>query len=61
MRFGSALSRGGNANSLPPDRAAVDARRGRRSVGWFYGFKLHLILNDRGELLAFCPDTGQYR
>jgi Transposase DDE domain len=21
-------------------------------VGWFYGFKLHLVVNDRGELLA---------
>ena len=29
------------------------AQRGRNSVGWFYGFKLHLIINDRGEFLAF--------
>ncbi len=29
------------------------ARRGKTSTGWFYGFKLHLIINDRGELLAF--------
>ena len=28
------------------------ARRGKRSMGWFYGFKLHLIVNDQGELLA---------
>lgn len=28
------------------------AARGKTSVGWFYGFKLHLIINDRGELLA---------
>jgi len=28
------------------------AARGKCSVGWFYGFKLHLIINDRGELLA---------
>jgi len=28
------------------------ARRGKSSLGWFYGFKLHLIVNDRGELLA---------
>ena len=26
---------------------------GKNSVGWYYGFKLHLIINDRGELLAF--------
>jgi hypothetical protein len=28
------------------------AARGRTSVGWFFGFKLHLLINDRGELLA---------
>ncbi len=28
------------------------AARGKSSMGWFYGFKLHLIVNDRGELLA---------
>jgi hypothetical protein len=37
---------------------AVDARRGKTSVGWFYGFKLHLVVNDRGELLAFCLTRG---
>ena len=28
------------------------AKRGKNSMGWFYGFKLHLIVNDKGELLA---------
>ncbi len=28
------------------------AQRGKSSVDWFYGFKLHLVVNDRGELLA---------
>lgn len=28
------------------------ARRGKTSLGWFYGFKLHIVTNDRGELLA---------
>lgn len=28
------------------------AARGRTSEGWFFGFKLHIIVNDRGELLA---------
>lgn len=28
------------------------AARGKTSMGWFYGFKLHLVANDRGELLA---------
>lgn len=22
-------------------------------MSWFYGFKLHRVVNDRGELLAF--------
>jgi hypothetical protein len=34
------------------------ARRGKTSVGWFYGFKLHLVVNDRGELLAFQVTPG---
>ena len=29
------------------------AARGQSSTGWFYGFKLHLVVNDRGEILAF--------
>jgi transposase len=28
------------------------AERGKGSRAWFYGFKLHLVINDRGELLA---------
>ena len=34
------------------------ARRGKTSVGWFYGFKLHLVVNDRGDLLAFQITPG---
>ena len=29
------------------------AKRGKNSIGWFFGFKLHVIINDEGELLAF--------
>ena len=29
------------------------ADRGHCSMGWFYGFKLHLIINDKGELMSF--------
>ena len=29
------------------------AARGKSSTGWFFGFKLHLVFNDRGELLDF--------
>ena len=28
------------------------AVRGKSTMGWFYGFKLHLIVNELGELLA---------
>jgi hypothetical protein len=34
------------------------ARRGRTTSGWFYGFKLHLIINERGEILSFLLTTG---
>lgn len=34
------------------------ARRGKTSTGWFYGFKLHLVVNDHGELLAFQLTPG---
>jgi hypothetical protein len=27
-------------------------------MGWFYGFKLHPVCNDRGELLSFCLTSG---
>jgi hypothetical protein len=30
------------------------AARGRGSMGWCFGFKLHLVVNDCGELLACC-------
>ena len=31
---------------------AGSAARGKTSMGWFYGFKLHLCVNGRGEILA---------
>lgn len=34
------------------------ARRGKTSMGWFFGFKVHLVVNDRGELLGFCLTPG---
>jgi Transposase DDE domain len=34
------------------------AARGKTSMGWFYGFKLHVIVNDEGELLAFRLTPG---
>ena len=29
------------------------AEVGKSSMGWFYGFKLHIVINDRGEILNF--------
>jgi len=34
------------------------AARGQTSMGWFFGFKLHLVVNDRGEILRFCITPG---
>ena len=34
------------------------AHRGKSSTGWFFGFKLHLLVNDRGELLNFALSPG---
>lgn len=28
------------------------AKRGKTTMGWFYGFKLHVVINDRGEIMA---------
>ena len=32
---------------------AEHAGRSKTSMGWFYGFKLHLIINEKGDLLGF--------
>lgn len=34
------------------------AGRGRTSTGWFFGFKLQLVINDRGELLNVILTPG---
>jgi transposase len=34
------------------------ARRGKGSMGWFYGFKLHLVINEQGELLGLTLTPG---
>jgi hypothetical protein len=34
------------------------AARGKSSMGWFYGFKLHLIVNEHGELVSFFITPG---
>ena len=37
---------------------ASAAKRGKTSVGWFFGFKLHLVVSDAGELLAWQITPG---
>ncbi|RMC93974.1 IS982 family transposase [Clostridium autoethanogenum] len=34
------------------------AECGKSSTGWFYGFKLHLVVNDKGEILSFYLTPG---
>jgi hypothetical protein len=34
------------------------AERGKGSMGWFYGFKLHLVIDDEGGLVAFFVTPG---
>ena len=33
------------------------AEKSKSSMGWFYGFKLHLVINDKGQIMA-CKLTG---
>jgi hypothetical protein len=34
------------------------AERGKTTMGWFFGFKLHLLINHQGELMSFCLTKG---
>ena len=34
------------------------AKRGKTSTGWFYGMKLHLLINEKGALMSFCFSSG---
>ena len=35
-----------------------NAGRGKSSTGWFYGFKLHLVVDDCGNILSFAITPG---
>jgi len=41
-------------NKVFKDTATV----GKSTVGWFFGFKLHLVVNDKGEILNFVITQG---
>jgi len=34
------------------------AQKAKSTIGWFFGFKLHLVINDKGELMAFSITTA---
>jgi hypothetical protein len=34
------------------------ARRGKSTMGYFFGFKLHFVINDKGEILSFVITPG---
>jgi hypothetical protein len=34
------------------------AKRGKTTMGWFFGFKLHLVINHCGEIVSFCVTKG---
>ena len=34
------------------------AKKGKTSMGWFFGFKVHMIINHKGEIISFCITQG---
>jgi transposase DDE domain len=34
------------------------AEKGKCTMGWFYGFKLHLVINDKGEIIQWKLTPG---
>ena len=34
------------------------AKKGKTSVGWFFGFKVHLVISTKGEIIDFCITPG---
>lgn len=34
------------------------ARKGKTSTGWFYGLKIHLVINNLGEIMSFALTSG---
>ncbi len=46
-------------NAFTRTRSLLVWQRGAKPPpGWFFGFKLHLVVNDRGEILQFCISPG---
>ena len=34
------------------------AKRGKTSIGWFFGYKLHLVINEKGQIIDFTITPG---
>jgi len=34
------------------------AKKGKSSMGWFFGFKVHFLINHKGEVVNFCITPG---
>lgn len=47
-----------NQHILPHKIFEGLAKRGKSSMEWFFGFKLHLIINDKGEIPNFMLTPG---
>ena len=59
MTFANPLYRSGRSKGFRPHKVFAGlTQRGKTSTGWFFGFKLHLIFNDRGELLNLLLTPG---
>ena len=44
---------------IPAHKTFKDiAQRGKTTTGWFFGFKLHLVINHKGEIMAFHLTAG---
>lgn len=44
---------------IPRHRVFADtAKRGKGTMGWFFGFKLHLLINHKGEILSLNITPG---
>ena len=62
LRLGSVQTRSGAYTGMRfIDSTSLDVctpKRDKSSMGCFYGFKQHLVVNDQGELLACCLTPG---
>jgi len=48
-----------NNKRIPRNKVFADiATRGKSTMGYFFGFKVHLVVNDKGELLNFVITQG---